>query len=191
MIRSFLAIEIPEAIRNKIYESFDRARRQLSGVKWVEPAVMHLTLQFLGEVDEELLFNEVIPRLEKDLEGEASLNLQISGVGLFPTPQKPRVFWLGVGGDGVGLKRLQSKMEKSLRDFPVHRDEKEFHAHLTLGRVKEPGDRKVWHRILEEYEKIDFGSFRVEEVILFKSELTRQGPNYTKLREFKLISGVE
>jgi 2'-5' RNA ligase len=186
MTRAFIAIEIPVSIRNKIFESFDRVRRQLSGIKWIEVPQMHLTLQFLGEVEDAVIDQEIIPRLQALTSDEETINLQVGGVGLFPSLHKPRVFWVGLGGDGVRLKRLQGKIEKGLEGLPLHQDKKEFHAHLTLGRIKAPNAASLWHKILEEYEKIDFGTFSVDAVILFKSVLTRQGPDYTKLKEFKL-----
>jgi RNA 2',3'-cyclic 3'-phosphodiesterase len=186
MTRAFIALEIPEAIRVKIHETFAPVRRQLSGVKWAEPSVMHLTLRFLGEVEEEILEKEISQRLREVCSQEPAFPLRCKGVGVFPTVYKPRVFWVGVEGDGGVLQRLQDKIEKALAGFPVHSEEKAFHAHLTLGRVKVPDRKNAWPRILEEYEKIDLGSLRVEEVVLFKSELTRTGPNYTKLQQFKL-----
>ena len=186
MVRSFIAIEIPEPIRIKIFESLDRVRRQTSGIKWIEPPQMHLTLQFLGEVEDSLIDQEIIPRLEKVLGAESSLHLQVSGVGLFPNVAKPRIFWVGLGGDSVRLKRFHLQIEKSLEGLPLHQEKKEFHAHLTLGRIKSPNSAKLWHKILEEYEKIDFGSFTVGGITLFKSVLTREGPVYTKLKEFHL-----
>jgi 2'-5' RNA ligase len=186
MVRSFIAIEIPERIRNKIFESLDRVRRQTSGIKWVEPPQMHLTLQFLGEVEETLIEQEIVPRLSQTLSSEVSLHLQMAGVGLSPSITRPRVFWVGLGGDSIRLKRLQSNIEKCLEGLPIHQEKREFHPHLTLGRIKSPNSAKLWHKILEEYEKIDFGSFVTEAVFLLKSVLTRQGANYTKLKEFKL-----
>jgi len=186
MVRSFIAIEVPEAIRNQIFESFDQVRRKTSGIKWVEPAQMHLTLQFLGEAEESLIEEEVIPRMSEATAGEAAFQLHVTGVGLFPSVHKPRIFWVGMEGDSVRLKRIQSKVEKCLAGLPLHQDKKEFHAHLTLGRIKVPNSIGLWHKILEEYEKIDFGSFAVESLILFKSELTSSGPVYTRLKEFKL-----
>jgi 2'-5' RNA ligase len=186
MPRSFIAIEVPETIRNKIYESFASVRRQTSGVKWVEPAGMHLTLRFLGEVGEAILEKEIIPRISQLTIQNPVLHLEIGGVGLFPSVYKPRVFWVGMGGDVVSLKRLQGSLEQALAGLPIHEESKEFHAHLTLGRIKVLENKKVWQRVLEEYEKIDFGSFTADRVILFKSELTRKGAVYSKLREFQL-----
>ena len=185
MVRSFIAIETPEEIRNKIFETFDRVRRQTSGIKWAEPAGMHLTLKFLGDVEASLIEEEIIPRLDLSLSPESSLQLTVGGVGLFPSLHKPRVFWVGIGGDAVGLKRIQSKIERDLKDLPVHHEDREFHPHLTLGRIKAPNSKNLWAKILEEYEKIDFGSFAAGSIVLFKSELTRAGANYTKLKEFK------
>ena len=186
MIRSFIAFEIPEEIRAKVHETFAPVRRQMSGVKWVEPQGMHLTLRFLGPVEEAVIEGSIAPLLEKVSADESSFLLQVKGVGVFPSLSKPRVFWLGMD-DGQGrLKRLQIKIEAGVSKLPVHQEERAFHPHLTLGRVKVPDRKNPWARVLEEYEKIDFGSFPAAHVILFKSELTRGGAVYTKLREFKM-----
>lgn len=190
IIRSFLAIEIPEEIQKKIYESFARLHRQASFVKWVEPPHLHLTLRFLGEVEEDLLSQEISPRVSKVLAAFKPLEFSLGGVGVFPSMQKPRVFCLGMQGDLLELKRLRFKIENELQELPIHVDGKEFQAHIILGRIKEMSDRKIWPKILEEYEKIDFGSLKVSEIILFKSELTRGGPTYTKIRKFNLGEGL-
>ncbi len=186
MIRSFLAIEIPEDIRKKMYESFARLHRQASSVKWVEAQNMHLTLHFLGLVSEELLENEIVPRLKKMAAESKALAYSLRGVGIFPSLQKPRIFWAGIEGDLSELKRLKLKIEKEFESFALPSDKKEFHPHITLGRIKELGDRKIWQKALEEYEKIDFGSFKAKELSLFKSELTSKGPLYTRIRVFAL-----
>src|SRR4029453_8468705 len=189
MIRSFIAFEIPQEIRERIHEAFPRVRRQMSGIKWVEPQGMHLTLRFLGPVEEGLLQDSIAPLLEKISGEEALFPLELKGVGVFPSVTKPRVFWLGMD-DGLGrLKRLQVKIESAVSKFPVHQEERTFHPHLTLGRIKVHDRKNPWSRVLEEYEKIDFGSFPAAHVILFKSELTRAGAVYTKLREFPLQKG--
>lgn len=186
MIRSFIAIEIPEEIRKNIHASLDKVRRQTSGVKWLEIPAMHLTLRFLGEVDEKLLESEITPRLKAWAAGGNALQLKLEGVGIFPSVTKPRIFWAGLNGQVMELKRMQAALEKALEGLPIHQEQKEFHPHLTLGRIKVPGAAKVWQKILEEYEKIDFGDFLSKAAVLFKSELTRSGANYTKLKEFKL-----
>src|SRR4030095_7794925 len=186
MIRSFIAFEIPHEIRAKIHETFAPVRRQMSGVKWVEVQGMHLTLRFLGPVEEKLLEESIIPILEKISGDELGFSLEVKGVGVFPSLSKPRVFWLGMDDGQDRLKRLQVKIEGAVSKLPVHQEERAFHPHLTLGRIKVPDRKNPWARVLEEYEKIDFGSFPAAHVILFKSELTRAGAVYTKLREFKM-----
>lgn len=186
MIRTFLAIEIPEEIRKKIYENFARLHRQTFVVKWVEVEHMHLSLRFLGDFEEEVVQNEIIPALENLSLDFKSLDLSVKGVGLFPSSEKPRIFWLGVGGALPDLKRLQFKIEKTLQAWPVHVEENDFHPHITLGRIKQMGDRKIWQEALEEYEKMDFGSFPVSSFSLFQSELMPHGPIYTRLYQFHL-----
>ncbi len=186
LIRAFLAIEIPEEIRQKIYQTFARLHRQISNVKWVEAPHMHLSLRFLGELELSLIENEISPALEKISLESKPLHLTLQGVGLFSSMDKPRVFWLGVGGELVDLKRLYLKIEKTLQAWPIHVEEHDFHPHITLGRVKQIADRKIWQQALEEYEKIDFANFRASTISLFKSELTPTGPIYTRLQEFSL-----
>jgi len=190
MIRSFLAIELPEELRKRIYESFARLHRQAPAVKWLEPSQMHVTLRFLGEVEEARLERELIPRLEKTLAEFKALKLSLKGVGIFPSAQRPRVFWLGLEGELTELKRMQLKIEKDLEGLEVHPKEKDFHPHLTLGRIKEIGNREIWQKAMEEYEKIDLGDFQVFYLSLFKSELTPTGPLYTRLKAFDLKASV-
>lgn len=183
-MRSFLAIEIPEEIRKMIYKTFARLHRQAAQVKWVEVSQMHLTLQFLGEADELMLQQQVVPRLSPVCEAFKTLHFELKGVGVFPSVQKPRIFWLGLQGEVQNLKRLQLKIENELKALSFYPDKHDFHPHITLGRIKQWEDRNVWQAALEEYEKIDFGSFVATELILFRSELRKEGPVYTPFHKF-------
>ncbi len=184
MIRSFLAIEIPEELRKKIYESFARLHRQLPDVKWVDPSHMHLTLRFLGNVEEKMLDEDLSPRLSQLATKFSAMNFALKGIGLFPSIQKPKVFWLGLAGDLVPLKRLQHQLVNVLSDLPFQAEQKEFQPHISLGRIKALSDRSKWQKALEEYEKVELGTFQVTHFALFKSQLTSLGPLYTKLKEF-------
>ena len=89
-------------------------------------------------------------------------------------------------GETSSLKKLQNEIKQELKQLPIHPERKEFHPHLTIGRIKSSEDKKIWPQILKEFEKIDFGSFLAQEIVLFKSTLTSQGAEYTRLETFKL-----
>ncbi len=184
MVRSFLAIEIPEDIRKKMYESFARLHRQAGSVKWITPLHMHLTLCFLGEQEDYLLYEKIIPSVQEIACDMKQLTFSLKGVGLFPSLDKPRVFWVGIEGETLFLKTFLGSLYLRLMDMPEPLERKEFQAHVSLARIQGLAKRKVWQKALEEYEKIDFGSFVASEVILFKSEFRREGMLYTPLKKF-------
>ncbi len=186
MPRVFLAVEIPFEILQKIEQTFLPIRQKNKEIKWVKTENSHLTLLFLGEVEEKWIETEINPRLMKICSEFTSIPLQVNRIGFFPSSENPRIFWIGIGGEVSILKKLHDQMAEEFKQFPIHREEKKFHPHLTIGRIKFSKNKKTWEDISENYKNIVFGSFLAQEVVLFKSALTSQGAKYTKLKTFKL-----
>lgn len=191
IIRSFVCIEIPEGIREKL-EEFLRGLRDLDRrVKWVRGENLHLTLKFLGEEPHTKVekmrasLQDGIPELKLK-----PFSLSLRGIGVFPDWDRPRIIWVGVEGDGLGsLEILRDFVEKTARKQGFRKESKPFSPHITLGRAKSDRIEPILKEKLRKSERELFGSFLVREVILMRSQLFPEGPIYTPLATFALEGG--
>lgn len=141
---------------------------------------MHITLKFLGEIDEEKI--KKIASLVKEIAGGYdSFEVSLKGVGCFPDAKRPRVLWVGVDQGSEKLCTIAHALEEGLTQYGFKK-EKRFHPHLTLGRTKKPCtvDAVLEKSIMTE-------SFRVDAIVLFKSTLTPQGAIYKELERYPLV----
>lgn len=184
-VRAFIAIELPEAVREKLGDLIVALRRESFRASWVRTGHMHLTLRFLGEVTDERL--EVIdPSLRDACANTPSFTLEVRGLGAFPNLRRPSVLWVGVGPLEPALADLQRAAETAARNAGLAPESKPFHPHVTLARFKDP--RAAGGLAGEVEARLDFGAgaFDVTHVSLFSSELTPRGPIYTRIREYPL-----
>ncbi len=142
------------------------------------PESPHLTIKFLGEVDEEKL--DALKALIKKIDAKR-INLRLGPIGAFADWKKPRVLWVGVE-PAQDVIRLQQQVDVLLKDmFP--KDEK-FHPHITLARVKEDIDAPMTGKIQKL--AVEPREFTIDKLVLYRSVLTRQGPVYTELAKIDL-----
>jgi len=190
MIRTFIAIDIPEDVRVAIEEAQARLKRAHVGVKisWTKVANIHITLQFLGYV-EETAVEKINAALESVSRNHAPFDLNIRGAGVFPNENRPRVLWVGCEDAEGKLKDLATAVQSSLQPLGFEPEHREFSAHLTLGRVKFPRPDAALTRALDSIKNEDFGTMRVEAMHLFESQLHPQGSIYSKLSSHKLGEG--
>ena len=185
MIRAFLAIELPEALRAGLAQVQEELKRSRADVRWVAPGNIHLTLKFFGNVPDDEI--EALAQAARDAAAEtAPLQLQATGAGAFPSPNAPRVVWLGLGGDLVPLTQLFYRLEKAFAALGYPPEGRAFNPHLTLGRVKSPANREKLARMLAKLPPVDWPPFEVKELILFQSVLSPQGSKYTPLQVIPL-----
>jgi len=186
-IRSFLAFDISDEMRGELSSLISFLSGKVSGVKWMKPELLHGTLKFFGDVEEELLSGDVIRVIERELRHQSPLKLSGHGVGVFPNWRYPSVIWAGLQGDTEPMIGLHSRLEEVFRDFGFKEDKRTFRMHLTLGRAKGSfGGAKDFIRVLEKMSDSEFGETVVDSLTLYKSELTKDGPIYTALRNFAL-----
>ena len=185
MIRSFLAIELPRAILKKIEEVQGDLKSSRADVRWVSPDRIHLTLKFLGNIDESTI-DPVAKSTEGLTHALSPFSLKVRGLGAFPHLKNPRVIWVGLVDEEEVLTSFQKELEKELEKIGLEPEGRSFHSHLTLGRVKSSRGRDELVERMERHREEEFGDFQVERVILFKSDLRPAGPIYTPLRELRL-----
>lgn len=183
-IRAFLAIEPPAEIRKEIGNIQNSLKRLCPfDVRWVKPDGIHLTLKFFGNVSEEdiMAISRVV---EENTAATSPLHLKVNKLGLFPSRKRPRVLWIGLGGDTPPLLIMQENLEQGFAGCGFTREERPFRLHLTIGRVKTPHISGDPEQFMAKADDWAAGSFIACGLGLFKSDLTPQGAVYTRLAWF-------
>jgi len=188
-LRTFLALDIGKTIRDRLITLQETLGRAAADVKWVEPENLHVTLLFLGEVDDREL--PAICRAAQEAVADLpAFPLSIEGAGCFPNPRRPRVLWVGVGQGLQEVVAIHDAMEGKLLELGCYRrEERKFTPHITLGRVKQDDSGEDLSMALQRKADWEGGSIDVREVLVMSSELTSQGPIYTVLSRAPLKSG--
>ena len=183
-MRSFIAVKISSAQRNKIAELIRDFRRRDTQVKWVRPENLHVTLKFLGEVDEKIL-PDLYNSLEKSLTNDQIFDFNLKALGCFPNVRRPRVIWVGIDRGANNLKALAAKVDNAMAEFGFEREKRGFSPHLTIGRVRDPQGVEL---VTGQFEKIRFETepCLIDEVVFFQSILKREGPTYIAHKIVKL-----
>jgi 2'-5' RNA ligase len=185
-LRTFIAVDIGKAIRGRAVALQEALARSGTDVKWVEPDNLHVTLLFLGEVEDRDV--PAVCRVVADCAGELPpFALQVATAGCFPNPRRPRILWVGVGRGTQELVALHDALEPPLLELGCYRrEDRPYTPHITLGRVKSdrPTDRLA--QALAKQAGWDGGEIDVREVLVMSSELRPQGPVYTVLSRGKL-----
>jgi 2'-5' RNA ligase len=184
MLRSFVAIKLPGEVQQAIAESTAGLQRALPKplVRWVPPRNMHLTLKFFGDVSPANL-----ERLAEALRTEAAVHsvfpVSVGGLGAFPNPRRARILWIGLEAPPA-LPALQRALEAAAALVGYAPEDRNFSPHLTIGRVGQSvtaGDLQKIRTQLEATKVGPFGTFQVESVDIFKSDLQPGGSVYTQL----------
>lgn len=183
LTRAFVAVEVSEGARRQIADLLGRLRREPGGpVRWVRPELMHLTLAFLGEVSGDFL-ESAKARLGEVAQQHKALTAQLKGLGAFPSPSRARVVWIGTEQGKDEVCALQADVAKALCSVGYQPEKRPFSPHLTIGRLRIPGD--VSRAVAVGFES---EPFTVGRVVLFRSVLQPTGPVYSVLAEFPLSS---
>jgi len=184
-LRTFVAINLNPEIKKTLIQLIKELDTGRKNIKWVAEQGMHLTLKFLGEIGREKA-TEIENSLRRISEKYRPFSLKFKGTGCFPPGKKaPRVLWVGIEEEEI-LKALQSELEAELEKLGFPREERGFHAHLTLGRVKVPFGLEQTISLLEKYKDRNFGEMKVEKITFFQSTLRPTGAEYSILSEFVL-----
>jgi 2'-5' RNA ligase len=183
-IRAFLAIEPTEDVLQAVSRLQENLKKEIKGkISWTRPEGNHITLKFFGNIDQDDVKN-ICAIMKKQVASMPTLSLNVEKIGVFPDARKPRVLWLGATGDIEKLVALQTQVEKDFEGIGFPSENRPFHAHLTLGRIKIPQEIMGISEALQKYNDFVGGKFNCSEIILFQSKLSRRGAVYTKLEKF-------
>jgi len=187
LLRSFLAIEIPKVILENIEKLQKDLKSSHADIKWVDPEKIHLTVKFFGNIEESKI-EPIIKSVESVTKTFSPFKLSVKGIGGFPNLKSPRVIWIGVIDEDGVLAKFQAQLETHFEKIGFEAEQRDFRPHLTLGRMKSLKRKDELINRIERFKDNDFGVFKVERVILFKSDLTKEGPIYTALKEVRFKS---
>jgi len=180
MIRSFIAIEIPSDIQSELRKALNHFKNLTGKISWAKPEGIHITLKFLGDIQEALIeaLQDKLERLAADYQ---AFPLVLTGIGAFPNTTYPRVIWVGIQDASGSLIKMQQRLEKDLQPLGFDPEERDFSPHLTLGRVKSLQSKGEFLRKINTFPKFSVNTFVAEKVNLMKSQLTPSGAIYTAL----------
>ena len=178
-MRLFIAIELPAELKR----SLGRLQTDIPGARWVPAEQIHLTLAFLGEVEQ-----GVVERLTGELARihTSAFELSFSGAGCFPNRKRPRVIWIGLEPE-PRLEELAARVHEAVLACDIPQEERPFSAHITLARLKFPASRESG-AFLDQHQKGNLPPLSVREFILFQSRLTPQGAVHTPIKNFALAA---
>lgn len=185
-IRTFLAIELPAEIKAELSKIQKRLKPKIEGVRWTRPEGIHLTLKFFGYLMGDDC-RKISDAAKAGIEGVKPFTLELGTIGAFPGPTKPRVIWIGIGGQTKELIDLQKSLDRNFEQIGFSPEDRAFKPHLTLGRLKVPGSAVGFPKVLEEGKNYQAGSFRCGGLVLFRSDLRPEGAIYTKLEEYPFV----
>lgn len=179
-MRTFIAIDLPREIKDFLSRLQERLKTSQADVKWVQPQNIHLTLKFLGEIDDKKL-NRIIQILEDICRQNLPFYIRISSMGAFPKTYAPRVIWVGIDKGDMQSKQIATALEDKIKNVGLPAEDRPFTSHITIGRTKSSYNRE---RLVQDLNNLAFNfgretpEFLVTRLTLFKSTLTPKGPIY-------------
>lgn len=183
-MRCFIAIEIPETVKSVLSGIEEELKKTEADVRWVNPDNIHLTLKFLGNIKEETV-KKVMKMMETVCSSCNSFNLEVKGLGVFPSIKSPRVLWVDIEESDV-LKSLQEEIDKKMVPIGFEREDRKFTPHLTMGRFRSSIGKGALLEVIKQHEKDTFGTIDVQYISLMRSDLNPEGARYTRIAEIPL-----
>ena len=185
-IRAFIAVKISQEIQDKLAGIQDKLKQADAQVSWVNPANIHLTLKFLGDIQEAQI-PAILEAMTSSAKTVSPFSMQIGYAGAFPNMSFPRVIWIGVTDDEQGsLKTLEADLSPRLEKLGFQGEGGRFQPHLTLGRVRSQKNKSSLFRAIEGIVNIWVGVSSVDALYLIRSELKSTGSEYTEIGKVNL-----
>ena len=185
ILRTFVAAELPESLREKIEALQKYLKRFNLGARWIKPEGLHLTLKFLGDTKASQL-----PGLETSLReavaGTGALALDAAGLGVFPDSKKPRVLWVGLKGDTERCIQLAAKIDRASEAHGFPGQGRPFSPPLTVARFKKPPSPRALRNAMNDWGEHSFERVDITHVVLFESRLKASGAEYHRLASIPL-----
>jgi RNA 2',3'-cyclic 3'-phosphodiesterase len=180
-MRVFIAIELPEELRNRLAREQSRLRAVATGARWTRPEGIHLTLKFLGEISDDQVAQ--VRKALEEIKTFEPFTVHAKGFGFFPDARRPRVFWAGLDAPPE-LAQLAARVESAMTPLGFAPENRAFSPHLTLARFKVPRPQPKLQELLAGQSDVTLGDIEVSEFYLWESKLSPQGAQYRKVACF-------
>jgi len=185
-MRAFIAVKVPEEVKQQALQIKEKLLPLELDIKWVEYENYHITLKFLGEINQQQLEN-IKEKLAAVSQVCAPFQLSSSKIGFFPNLRRPRVMWLGINGDLGKAYYLGQNIDKSLQELGFAVDKKRS-FHLTLGRLRSERNLSALpSKVSSINSKIAPHAFEIKTFSLMESQLSSAGPHYKEIETFTLL----
>ncbi len=181
-MRVFLALDLSEEQRKGLGNLQKKLKKDFNGVKWVEGANMHVTLKFLGEIEENEV-DAICSILENNVKSYLPFLLSLKGMGFFPKISKPRIIWVGVEEGKNYVTNIWKDIEMSLHEKGYPLADKNFTPHVTLGRIRRVEKKVPTTKWLNEYHDFSLPPTEINYLTVYNSTLQPQGAVYTPLNK--------
>jgi len=193
-MRIFVALDIPDNVRERIAAFVEDVRGLAQNVRWVRPESLHVTLNFIGEKPP--LEVEKIKQMLAGISGQQCFEAAFRGYGFFPSTNSARVFWIGIE-ENSRLRTLSKTVDQTLSRAGISREDRDFNPHLTLARAGSGSPHRLrsdrGNRVFEKLQErlatlkdLEFGRMTASEFILFQSKLSTSGAHYGAIARFPL-----
>lgn len=186
-MRTFIAVEIQHDLAEKIYEFILKSQKQIktNKISWVKKENLHITLKFLGEIDDKEVevvrdvLNEVVKNFSK-------FSFFVKDIGVFPNIRNARVVWLGIKDSENNLSLLSKVINEELAQKGFPKENKDFLSHITIGRIKNLANPSEIEKYIHSHLGLSFGENTTEFITFFQSILKPEGPTYVPIEKFYL-----
>ncbi len=183
-MRAFIAIPLPQEIKQVLEKLQNHLRTSQTDVRWVDLEQSHLTLAFFEKIDPSQV-PLLVDKITQIVSEISPLSLSVRGLGAFPSWTRPRVVWTGLQG-GEPLVQLNKKIVDALEGIGFPQEEHSFQPHCTLGRIRSSHNQLKLVHLARPLEREEYGSFTVNHLILYESQLRIHGPLYREIHDFFL-----
>ena len=184
MIRTFIAIELPVEVKQAVRQIQNQLGKNIDGIRWVKHENIHLSVKFLGNVEENRI-SDIAAAVNNAVRDFSAMNLKTGHLGMFPNVKRPRILWLGIEGDALEFIRMSKNCELELEKLGYEKADRENKPHITVGRIRSSNKQKSLVNILKDIH-IESIEFRADALKLMRSELNPNGAVYTTLQSVKI-----
>ena len=176
-MRLFIALELSEEQRRELTMFQARFKNHFTGVRWIKPEGMHLTLKFVGETDQAGV-ECISDVMDNAVQSEQPFNTVYSGRGVFPGPANARILWIGLSKGTEIVTKIAERLDSSLSGQGFKKEKQQFKPHLTIGRIRQPLESKLIQEYLTSGDDFQSSPAIVNSLTLFNSDLTQHGAVY-------------
>ncbi|HEX2965548.1 MAG TPA: RNA 2',3'-cyclic phosphodiesterase [Syntrophorhabdaceae bacterium] len=184
-MRTFLALELPQGVKTHLTATIDSLTRRISGVRWVKPNALHITLKFFGEIDETKM-KEIQLVLDGINDYYTAMPVRLKELDAFPNRKRPKVLVATLYEEVDNIKTIFHDIENRLEAAGIEKEKREFIPHITLGRLREPAPVLKQHMA-----PLDETIFYIDNLVLYRSTLTREGAVHDPLSEIRFVKKDE